>query len=76
MSLRRKLWIGIFVGMPVVAIGMEIFAAVAPNPDRPTWTQLITSNVPADIFLPLLSMFIAWLGPHFVDTYRKRKAAK
>lgn len=69
---RRTLWTVVFLALTAAPIGMELYAAAQPSPDRPTWTELITTWWPAPVTLGAVGLLTAWIGPHFMDAYRHR----
>lgn len=70
---RRLIWTGAFLTITALAVGLELWAANDRDPDTTTWTELTTAWVPQTVTMGAIAALTAWLGPHFVDAYKKRE---
>ena len=74
---RRTVWTIVFLTFTLGAIGMELWAAIFDHSgDTVTWTELISTWWPAPFTFGLIGILTAWIGPHFVEAYRKRGPMK
>lgn len=70
---RRSIWTVVFLGLTAGAIGMELWAAVFDHSSNTvTWTELISTWWPAPVTFGLIGILTVWIGPHFVEAYKKR----
>jgi hypothetical protein len=69
---RRSIWTVAFLSVTAAALGMEIWAGFDNSSDTVPWTEYIATWWPAPVTFALISILTVWIGPHFVDAYRKR----
>lgn len=75
MSNKLK-WIAAFLGVTVLALGMEVTAAVVGSDDMPTWTQLIVTYVNWEVFAFIWGGLAIWGTAHFGVRYWRKEQAK
>lgn len=69
-------WKIIFLGITLLAIVLEVWAAFDNSEETIPWTKLIVSSVPVWITMPLIVLIFVWLFFHFRKFYKKEKEKK
>lgn len=71
--MRRVLWRWLFLGVTVLAIVMELVAALDRNDQTEPWTELISTYVPSEVAMLVFGALVAWLPLHFFLAYRRNR---
>lgn len=71
--MKRNTWIILFLSVTGLAILMELWGALGPDPNTfMPWTSLIIQYIPMWIGFPVIVLFAGWLIYHFYYWYRKQ----
>lgn len=75
MSTKRLIWTIVFLGITLVAIIMEVVAAVWHPAGSIPWTEYIAQYIPWPVQLLAYVILVVWLPIHFYQADQKRKKA-
>lgn len=76
-DVKTSIWRLWFLGVTVLALGMELWASFDSDPKTEPWTELIVQYISAEVTIAVIGGLSVWLFVHFILRYsRKHKTSK
>lgn len=72
----RGWWRVVFLGLTVLVVSAEVFAAADGNPNTDPWTDLIVAYVPDEVATAVFGALLLWLPVHFTTRYARRRTPR